>query len=80
MLATNFNIVSVFIQPILFAFASPFINSDVDANVTGGGGGSYHVTYPMVHLMLSPSPTPVERQTPVRTLIPATSFADGNKR
>ena len=40
-------------------------------------GVPYHVAYPMMHLML-PMPSPrVERQTPVKTLHPATSFASG---
>ena len=37
-------------------------------------GVIYHVTYPMIHLML-PTPPPVNRQTPMKHYLPATSFA-----
>ena len=39
--------------------------------------GGYHVTYPLMHVML---PTAfVDRQTPVKTLPSATTVAGGNK-
>ena len=40
-------------------------------------GIPYHVTYPMIYLMLPI--TPMDRQTPVKTLSSQTSFAGGKK-
>ena len=39
-------------------------------------GDAYHITYPMMHLMLLTHP--VDRQTPVKTL-PSDNFAGGNE-
>ena len=45
----------------------------------GQRGTTYHVTYPMMHVILPTPPSPVNKQMPVKNYLPTTTVAGGNK-